>query len=86
MADSLRKVREWHRDLPAPATMEPVLVVGLPVSRILEIAEKRGACQIVMGSRGRTGLPGLLLGSKELTVAQLAPIPVNVVRRHSEKE
>ena len=86
MADFLRKVRKGHPDLAALETMEPVLVVGLPVSRILEIAEKREASQIVVGSRGRTGLPSLLLGSKALKVAQLATIPVTIVKRDSEKK
>ena len=56
------------------------LVVGVPVQRILEVAERIDALQIVMGSHGRTGLPHLLLGSKAQSVVQLAPIPVTIVK------
>ncbi len=64
----------------ASADVEPIIVKGLPPSRIVEMAEKIGAEVIVMGSRGRTGLPHLLLGSKAERVAQLAPIPVTIVK------
>lgn len=56
------------------------LVSGLPVTRILEVAERCGAGLVVVGSRGRTGLPHLLLGSKAERLAQLAPIPVTIVK------
>ena len=56
------------------------LVGGLPVSRILEIAEKEGAALIVMGSQGRTGLDRLLLGSKAEQVVRLSPVPVTIVK------
>ena len=55
-------------------------MVGLPVTRILEVATKTEAQMIVMGSQGRTGLSHLLLGSKAEKVAQLAPIPVTIVK------
>jgi nucleotide-binding universal stress UspA family protein len=56
------------------------LVRGLPVTRILETAAASQAQLIVMGSQGRTGLPGLLLGSKSQRVVQLSPIPVTIVK------
>ena len=56
------------------------LVTGVPVQRILEVAERIGAGQIVMGSHGRTGLHHLLLGSKAQSVVQLAPMPVTIVK------
>lgn len=59
---------------------EKVLVTGIPATRILETAEKKGARLIVMGSRGRTGLPHLLLGSKAERVVQMSPIPVTIVK------
>ncbi|MBZ0114833.1 MAG: universal stress protein [Thermoanaerobaculia bacterium] len=61
-------------------TVEARLVVGLPVYRILEVANEIGARQIVLGCVGRTGLPRLLLGSNALRVAQLAPVPVTLVK------
>ena len=59
---------------------ERVLVKGVPATRILEIAQAKAARLIVMGSRGRTGLPHLLLGSKAERVVQMSPIPVTIVK------
>ena len=57
-----------------------LLVVGIPVSRILEVAETTEARLLVVGSNGRTGLSHFMLGSKAERVAQLAPIPVTIVK------
>ena len=56
------------------------IVTGLPVSRILEAAEKVDACMIVMGSQGLTGLAHLLIGSKAEQVVRMAKIPVTIVK------
>jgi nucleotide-binding universal stress UspA family protein len=58
-----------------------MLVVGLPVGRILEVAEMVNASMIVMGSLGRTGLDHLLLGSKTEQVVRHSPIDVTVVKK-----
>jgi len=55
------------------------LVVGLPVTRILDVAKRVGAAHIVMGSQGRTGLKRLMLGSKAERIVRLAPLPVTIV-------
>lgn len=62
------------------AEAESMLVVGLPVSRILEVAERVNASMIVMGSQGRTGLSHVMLGSKAEQVVRLSPIPVTIVK------
>lgn len=80
MATFLQKLAEENPDIASLKRAEAVLSKGIPATRILEIAEARGACGIVMGSRGRTGLPHLLLGSKAERVAQLSPIPVTIVK------
>ena len=59
---------------------EAALVTGIPATRILEFAESRHARGIVVGSRGRTGLPHLLLGSVSERIAQLSPVPVTIVK------
>jgi len=56
------------------------IVTGLPVSQILEAAEKVDACMIVMGSQGLTGLAHLLIGSKAEQVVRMAKIPVTIVK------
>jgi nucleotide-binding universal stress UspA family protein len=57
-----------------------VLVVGLPVTRILEVADKENARMIVMGSQGRTGLSHLMIGSKAEQVVHLSKRPVTIVK------
>ncbi len=80
MKDFLKGFRKAHPKLEAGCRIETLLVTGLPVNRILEVAEQSRAHHIVIGSQGRTGLPHLLLGSKAERVAQLAPIPVTIVK------
>ncbi len=61
--------------------VEQMLVVGLPISRIIEVAKKRNASMVVMGSQGRTGLKHVLLGSKAEQVVRLCPVPVLIVKK-----
>jgi nucleotide-binding universal stress UspA family protein len=60
--------------------VETILVTGLPVTRILEVAKKVEARMVVMGSQGRTGFQHMMLGSKAQRVAQLCPVPVTIVK------
>lgn len=55
-------------------------VPGRRAQVITDTAKGEKAELIVMGSRGRTDLEGLLLGSVTHQVLQLAPCPVTVVR------
>jgi nucleotide-binding universal stress UspA family protein len=52
---------------------------GLPASRIVEYAQRRGVDLIVMGTHGRTGLSAALLGSVAEAVVRRAPCPVLTV-------
>lgn len=81
MAEFLTAMRETHPDLEAIQTAATRLVSGLPAGRIVEVAEQVGAPVIVVGSRGRTGLPHVLLGSVAERVAQMATVPVVIVKR-----
>jgi nucleotide-binding universal stress UspA family protein len=54
--------------------------LGHPVERIHEMAEQMDADLIVMGSRGLSAWPALLLGSVSEGMAQQAPCPVLIVR------
>lgn len=62
------------------ATLEKMLAVGLPATRIVEVAKREDIDHIVMGSHGRTGLAHVLLGSKAEHVVRLAPVPVTIVK------
>ena len=53
---------------------------GVPYSVIVNDAVHIGASMIVMGSRGRTGLGGFLVGSVAEKVIRHAPCPVLIAR------
>lgn len=80
MEEFINEMRETHPDQVPIQKATPLLVIGTPVTRIIEIAEKRQASMIILGSHGRTGLSHLLIGSKAERVVQLSPIPVTVVK------
>ncbi len=80
MKDFLKSFDKKHPKLEITKLAITELVAGLPVNRILEVAEKSRASQIIIGSKGRTGLPHLMLGSKAERVAQLARVPVTIVK------
>jgi len=58
--------------------IERSIVEGAPAPALLEAAE--GADLLVVGSRGRGGFTGLLLGSVSQQCAHHAPCPVVIVR------
>ncbi len=76
----IRKVRKAHPHIELLKKIETLLVVGLPVTRILEVADKIRAAMVVMGSQGHTGLKYLMLGSKAEQVVRLCPLPVTIVK------
>ena len=80
------KMQKEHSGLAALKHATTMLVVGLPVNRILESAEKIHARMIIMGSQGRTGLARAMLGSKAEQVVRLAPIPVMIVKNGKKTE
>lgn len=59
---------------------DTVLTVGRPAHRILEAADEHEVDQIVMGSRGRSGVGRVVFGSVAETVTRRATVPVTVVR------
>jgi nucleotide-binding universal stress UspA family protein len=84
--DFVHRVQEENKDLPALNKLNTLLVTGLPVNRILEIAKKSNTKMIVMGSQGRTGLSHLMLGSRAEQVVRLSPIPVTIVKQQEKPE
>jgi nucleotide-binding universal stress UspA family protein len=59
---------------------------GQPAAGIVDAARAWGANLIVVGSHGRTGLAGLLLGGTARSIASSAPCSVLVVRRRDGSE
>jgi nucleotide-binding universal stress UspA family protein len=63
---------------PAGVVVDHVVTEGSPARTLLD--EARGADLLVVGSRGRGGFAGLLLGSVSQHCVHHAPCPVVVVR------
>lgn len=74
-------ITEEHPKLKALRHAQNMMVIGLPVTRILQVAEKLEPFMVVMGSQGRTGLKHLFLGSKAEQIVQLCPSPVTIVKQ-----
>lgn len=67
----------WQEQYP-DVQVTRVVVQAQPARRLVEASSE--AQLIVVGSRGRGGFAGMLVGSVGETVAQMAPVPVIVAR------
>ena len=73
-------LQKKHPDVPMLKKIETMLVVGIPVTRILQVIEKKSPSMVVMGSQGRTGLSHLLMGSKAEHLVRMCPVPITIVK------
>jgi nucleotide-binding universal stress UspA family protein len=74
-------VRDMQQQFAAEGySVEGVAMEGDPAAVLLELAQQESADLIVMGTRGRTGLRRLLLGSVSQKVMTYAPCAVLTVR------
>jgi nucleotide-binding universal stress UspA family protein len=76
LAESLAGWQERYPEV----TVHRVVEFEQPVRCVLKHSEK--AQLVVVGSRGRGGFAGMLLGSVSTAVAQAARVPVIVARQH----
>lgn len=74
-----------HAGLESLRRAEPIMVIGLPVTRILEVIDAVDPFMVVLGSKGRTGLKNVLMGSKASQIVQLCPVPITVVKAKKRK-
>lgn len=87
------QIRDYHREKGLLALAEaeqqlkqvglaPLLhvLVGDSAETIVEFANSRGSSQILIGTRGHTGLGGTLLGSVAAKIAHLTHIPLLLLR------
>jgi len=63
-----------------PGLLRKEILEGPPAEAILKVAQARGNDLIIMGTRGRGQLAGLLLGSQSHKVVTHAACPVMLVR------
>lgn len=84
MKSFLQKICKSNELVKPLKNAKTILVTGLPVTRILQVVEKIEPCSVVMGSKGRTGLAHILLGSKAEQVVRLCPKPVTIVKDQKE--
>jgi nucleotide-binding universal stress UspA family protein len=74
LSDALGPCRVNHPDVP----VEPVVLRGRPADVLTALS--RHAQLVVVGSRGRGGFPGLLLGSTSQGLIHNAGCPVLIAR------
>lgn len=60
--------------------LETYTRIGSPAQEIVDFAASNGIDHIVMGSRGRSGMTRLLMGSVAEVVVRHSEVPVTVVR------
>ena len=85
MADFLSELRDEHPDLEALDRAVIRLVPGLPANRMVEVAQLLDAALIVIGSRGRSSISSILLGSVADRVVRVSTRPVVVVKSKNSK-
>lgn len=83
--DFLSQVLESGADYSSLQEADVFMVIGLPVTRILEVAAELNPVMVVMGSKGRTGIESLVIGSKAAQVVQLCPAPVTIVKNQDHQ-
>ena len=64
----------------AGVRIETDVLIGHPVREVLDYVDEQGLDQIVIGGRGMSNVPQLLLGSVAFGVVLHADVPVTVVR------
>jgi nucleotide-binding universal stress UspA family protein len=88
-AEGIREEREEEaralfddarRTLGDDVAVETVLETGDPSSVIVDVADSKNVDHVVMGSHGRSGLSGILVGSVAKNVIGNSPVSVTISR------
>ena len=86
MKEEGRQATQFAEDLARVSNIpcRKIVLQGNPSQEILKYAEEMKADLIVIGSRGRTGIEKLLLGSVAEKVVLQSPIPVLLIKGEGE--
>ncbi len=83
-SEAAKCLSKWREEVAARGPVTEELRAGTPYREIVDAARERNTDLIIMGTRGRTGLAGVLMGSTAERVMHHAPCPVLVVRERSQ--
>jgi nucleotide-binding universal stress UspA family protein len=72
--------------IPSSVLSETVVASGPPAQVVLEQVRKAQHDLVVMGSRGRTGIGAMLVGSVSHNVVHHSQVPVLIVPAHKDAE
>ena len=78
--EAAKCLSKWRKEAASGSPVEEELRAGTPYREIVAAADERNMDLIIMGTHGRTGLAGVLMGSTAERVMHHAPCPVLVVR------
>ncbi len=76
LSDAEERVRSRHADI----KVSTILREGRPSAIIVDVAEKEECDMIIIGSRGRGGITGLVLGSTSHRVVDSCIKPVMIIK------
>ena len=79
MRSFIDQVLEEHRDLDAIRSARTMVVDGIPVGRILEVARNINSGHIVLGGNSRSSMSRMLHGSVSQSLVKDSQIPVTVI-------
>ena len=83
LAGFLEQMAREAPDLSGLEEARRICVEGLPVAKILEVAQARSARLLVLGSRRRNGLDRLMHSSTAAQVVRRTELPVTIVKADS---
>ncbi|MBT7371927.1 MAG: universal stress protein [Gammaproteobacteria bacterium] len=81
----MEKALESFPDSPSLAKALRLMVIGLPVARVIEVVSLVDPEMLVIGSKGRTGIQQLLLGSKAAQLVQMCPVSITIVKSKTKE-
>ncbi|MDJ0957970.1 MAG: universal stress protein [Arenicellales bacterium] len=80
MEDFINGICEEYADLDMLKSAKTIVVDGVPVTRIIEVAQQLKADHIVVGGNERGHLSRMFNGSVSVSLVKDSPVPITVVR------